>query len=167
MPNAAHIKSKPQKHTLRPLNTPNHPLQPRQHLLLLPNSLPPPLLRNPQLLLQLPNHSLLILLTVLQPREHRDQVLDLLLLQYQVLRQFFLPSFEFGCGVGVNCFRAVSLAQDLEAEAGERYYLVLGWQLRFLSCLRGSCLLRSVPRGCGVCGRSRGTRRIGLPAGLN
>ncbi len=93
-----------------PPHPPNNAIQPLQHLLRNPHRPGPLLLRNPQLRLQHLQPLLLLALRRADARQHRDQVLDLLLLQHQVARQLALRGRErarrvwrhvFGRGFGL------------------------------------------------------------------
>lgn len=59
-----------------------------------------------QILLQLPDHALLILLAIVQTRKHRNEVLDLLLLRNDVARQLGHASLEFVGGERVDWIRS-------------------------------------------------------------
>lgn len=96
------------------LHRPQHPLQlPPQHLQLRNPLLPLPL-HAPQLPLQLPDPPLLLRLRRINPGEHRNQILDLLLLDDEVAGEFALAGCERARGVrlrreGRVCYCAVGV----------------------------------------------------------
>lgn len=82
-----------------PLHRPQHPLQLAPQLAQLARLALPLLLRGPQFLLQLADPRLLLRLRGPDPREHGDEVLDLLLLDDEVAREFALAVGEGAGGV--------------------------------------------------------------------